>query len=103
MNNGKEIKFRGPGDIKRSVNEIAPEELADGMYEIIKQNLTVDILGLFRIMAEQCGAYRGGHAINEALSSALFDNLKDRVDFNGEQISIKQVLDEKDTHEVIFT
>lgn len=103
LNNGKEIKFRGPGDIKRSVNEIAPEELADGMYEIIKQNLTVDILGLFRIMAEQCGAYRGGHAINEALSSALFDNLKDRVDFNGEQISIKQVLDEKDTHEVIFT
>ena len=88
LNTQKDIQFRGPGDIERDIKQIAPEELAAGMYEILKQNVTVDKNGLYRSLAAQCGVVRVGKAINEAMDSAL-DVLKDRIIFDGEQISIK--------------
>lgn len=88
LDNGKEIQFRGPGDIERDMKQIAPEELAAGMYEILKQNVTADKSGLYRSLAAQCGVARVGKAINEALDSAL-DVLKDSIIVEGEQISIK--------------
>ena len=36
LDNGKEIRFRGPGDIERDIKQSAPEELAAGMFEILK-------------------------------------------------------------------
>ena len=88
LDNGKEIQFRGPGDIERDIKQIAPEELAAGMYEILKQNVTADKSGLYHSLAAQCGIARVGKAINEAMDSALYI-LQDRVVFDGEQISIK--------------
>lgn len=88
LNSKKEIQFRGPGDIERDIKQIAPEELAAGMFEILKQNVTVDKNGLYHSLAAQCGVSRIGKAINEAMDAAL-NTLNDRVVIEGEQISIK--------------
>ena len=88
LNNGKEIHFRGPGDVERDIKQIAPEELADGMLEILKQNMTADKEGLFRSLALQCGVNRVGKAIYETLDTAL-SFLKDKVIIDGEQVSLK--------------
>ncbi len=88
LDNKEEICFRAPGAIERDIKQIAPEELAAGMLEILKQNITVDKNGLYHSMALQCGATRVGKAINEAMDCAL-DILKDRIIIDGEQISLK--------------
>lgn len=90
LDDGKEIQFRGPGDIERDIKQIAPEELAAGMLEILRQNVTADRSGLYRSLAAQCGVARVGKAINEAMDSALHI-LEDRgaVLINGAQITLK--------------
>ena len=88
LDNGKAIRFREPGDIEREINQIAPEELADGMFEILKQNVSAEKSGLYRSLATLCGVTRLGKTIIEAMDSAL-DVLKDRVTVDGEQISLK--------------
>lgn len=88
LDNGKDIQFRGPGNIERDIKQIAPEELAAGMFEILKQNVTADRSGLYRSMAAQCGLTRVGKAVNEALDSAL-RILKDDIIIDGEQLSLK--------------
>ena len=88
LNDEKKIQFRGPGDIEREIKQIAPEELAAGMFEILKQNVTADKSGLYRSLAAQCGVARVGKAINEAMDAAL-NILNDRIVVDGEQISIK--------------
>ncbi len=89
LNNGKKIQFRGPGDIERDIKQIAPEELAAGMFEILKQNITADKSGLYRSLAAQCGVARVGKAINEAMDVAL-NVLADKVSISGEMISVRQ-------------
>ena len=84
----KEISFRIPGDVTREVKHIAPEELAAGMLEIIKQNVTVDKKGLYRSLALQCGVNRVGKAISEHFDVALhlLDNM---ITVEDEQICLK--------------
>ena len=88
LDNGKEVQFRGPGDIERDIKQIAPEELAAGMLEILKQNVTADKTGLYRSLAAQCRVARVGKAVNEAMDTALHI-LEDRIIVYGEQISLK--------------
>lgn len=88
LDNGKEVQFRGPGDIERDIKQIAPEELAAGMLGILKQNVTVDRSGLYRSLAAQCGVARVGKAINETLDAAL-SILESSIVIDGEQISLK--------------
>lgn len=88
LDNGKEVQFRGPGDVERDIKQIAPEELAAGMLEILKQNVTADRSGLYRSLAAQCGVARVGKAISETLDTAL-SILKDSIVIDGEQISLK--------------
>lgn len=91
LKNGKKIQFRGPGDIEREIKQIAPEELAAGLFEILKQNVTADKSGLYRSLAAQCGVTRVGKAINEAMDAALNVLLQNNsVAIDGEQISLKQ-------------
>ena len=91
LNNGKKIQFRGPGDIEREIKQIAPEELAAGLFEILKRNVTADKSGLYRSLAAQCGVTRVGKAINEAMDAALNVLLQNNsVAIDGEQISLKQ-------------
>lgn len=75
-------------NIERDIKQIAPEELAAGMFEILKQNVTADKSGLYRSLAAQCGVTRVGKAINEAMDAAL-NVLSDRIIIDGEQVSIK--------------
>lgn len=88
LNNGKEVQFRRHGDIERDIKQIAPEELAAGMFEILKQNVTADKNGLYRSLAAQCGVVRVGKTINEAMDSAL-QILNDCIIIDGDQISFK--------------
>lgn len=88
MDKGKEIQFRIPGDIKRDIKDIAPEELAAGMLEILKQNVSADKNGLYRSLAVLCGISRVGRAVNDAMDKAL-QSLKEFVVIEGEQVSLK--------------
>ena len=88
LDNGKEVQFRCPGDVERDIKQIAPEELAAGMFEILKQNVNADKSGLYRSLAAQCGVTRLGKATNEAMDAAL-DVLRGRVVIDGERISVK--------------
>ena len=89
LDDEKKIQFRKPGDIEREIKQIAPEELAAGMLEIIKQNVTVDRYGLYHSLAAQCGVSRLGKAINEAMDSALHI-LENSITIDGDQIRLKQ-------------
>ena len=90
LDNGKEIRFRGPGDIERDIKQIAPEELAAGMFEILKQNVTADRNGLYRSLTTQCGVARVGKAINEAMDAALNVLVRDKsVVIDGDRISLE--------------
>ena len=82
------IRFRGPGDIVRDIKQISPEELAAGMLEILKQNVTAEKSGLYHTLAAQCGISRVGKTVNEMMESAL-RNLAGTVVVDGEQISLK--------------
>lgn len=88
LDKGKEIQFRIPGDIKRDIKDIAPEELAAGMLEILKQNISADKNGLYHSLAVLCGISRVGRAVNDAMDKAL-QSLKEFVVIEGEQVSLK--------------
>ena len=82
------IQFRKPGDLQREIKQIAPEELASGMMEILKQNVTVDRNSLYRLLAAQCGLSRVGKATNEYMDAALC-TLREVVVIDNDQISLK--------------
>lgn len=63
-------KMRIPGST-RDIKYIAPEELAGGMYELIKQNDTVTKDGLYKYMTNILGFSRTGDAIVEKYEQAL--------------------------------
>lgn len=88
LDSAKEFVFRGPGDINREIRQIAPEELAAGMLEILKQNVTADRTGLYRSLAAQCGITRLGRAVTGAMDAALH-LLRDRVEIDGEKVSAR--------------
>ncbi len=88
LDGAKEFVFRGPGDIEREIRQIAPEELAAGMLEILKQNVTADRTALYRSLAAQCGITRLGRAVNEAMDAA-FALLRDRIEIDGERVSVR--------------
>lgn len=89
---GKEIPMlRVPFDDAkelRDVKYIAPEELALGMREILKQNITVEKNGLFRLLVQQLGFTRIGDAMIDHLESAL-NLLKGEIEVNGDILSLK--------------
>lgn len=88
LNDTQEAQFRVPGDIVREIKQIAPEELAAGMIEILKQNITADKDGLYRSLALQCGVNRAGKAISEYFDVVL-RSLNDRVMIDGDSISMR--------------
>lgn len=84
----EEFHFRGPGDYTREIRYIAPEELADGMREILRQNITADKASLYHTLALCCGVTRAGKAITDHFDNAL-DFLLDEVSMDGDVISLK--------------
>lgn len=88
LENAKKVCFRKIGDLKRDVKQIAPEELAAGMLEIIKQNVSVDKKGLYQMLAAQCGTVRVGKVVSEAMDDALMLLTEQVVEEEG-RISLK--------------
>lgn len=90
LKDGKEIRFRTPGEFPRELREIAPEELAAGMLELIQQNVTIDKASLFRSLAALCGVTRVGKTVNETLADAFrLLEQEDRILVSDDQISLK--------------
>lgn len=86
----KEIPFRTPGDLTREIREIAPEELAAGMLELIRQNVTINKASLFRSLAALYGVTRVGKTVSETLSDAFrLLEQEDRILVSEDQISLK--------------
>ena len=91
---GKDVQFRrqdGVGnDVKRNIDDIAPEELAAGMLEVLKRNVSIDKCELYRYLANLCGVTRVTGSVNKAMDTAV-DVLvrQERAIVDGERISIK--------------
>ena len=73
----------------REIKYVPLEELALGIKEILKQNVSVEKDGLFRLICKQLGFSRMGDAIEERLESALA-LIKNDLSFDGTTISLKQ-------------
>lgn len=90
---GKEIPMlRVPHEnatVVREVKYISLEELSLGMKEILKQNITVEKSGLFRLLVQQLGFSRMGDAILDRLEDAL-RLISKEIDVNGDVLSLKQ-------------
>jgi hypothetical protein len=86
----KEIKFRvpAPNGIVRDIKYISPEELSVGMYEIVKQNISIDKDSLFLAVVKLLGFNKVGKAIHDRLEEAL-RILRTVVDIDGNIISTK--------------
>lgn len=89
---GKEIPMlRVPDEnavFVRDIKYISLEELAIGMKEILKQNISVEKDGLFRLLVQQLGFSRMGDAILDRLESALLLISKE-IEVNGDILSLK--------------
>ena len=88
MNARKRKNFRKPGDLKREIRQIAPEELADGMLEILKHNISAEKDSLFRTLALQCGVSRVTAPMSIWFEKALAC-LDGKVDITDGQITIR--------------
>lgn len=89
---GREIPMlRVPRDSKnlREIKYIALEELANGLKELLKQNVTAEKAGLFKLLAEQLGFARMGDSILVRLESAL-KLISNDIETNGEVLSLKE-------------
>ena len=87
---GKEIPMlRMPADgmPPREIKYIAIEELAKGLKELLKQNVTAEKMGLFKLLASQLGFSRMGDSILARLESAL-GLLSNEIESNGEMLSL---------------
>ena len=88
LSDAQNTRFRVPGDMTREIKHIAPEELADGMLQILRQNLSAEKAGLYRALAAQCGFARVGKAISDYFDEVL-KLLNHYVTVDGETISMK--------------
>ncbi len=88
---GKEIPMlRVPanGATPREIKYIDIQELALGLKELLKQNVTAEKMGLFKLLAQQLGFSRMGDAILSQMENALKLISKD-IETNGEMLSLK--------------
>ena len=83
----KSYVLRVPGD-KRDIKYIAPEELAAGLYIILKQNYTAEKDGLYKTIVNQLGFSRMGDAIYAKLDEAL--KMVPGVSIEGDIVTLKQ-------------
>ncbi len=98
LDDGRDIRFRRQDtverDTRRDISDIAPEELADGMFELLKRSISCDKEGLYRDVANLCGVTRLTDSVNKAVNRAMgaaVDVLvrQGRAVVDGDRISIK--------------
>ncbi len=87
----EQVHFRASGDISREIKYISTDELAEGMYAILKQNESADKNGLYHFLAQQCGVSRVGNAIYESMDKALACLQEQaRVTVEGDMVTIRK-------------
>ena len=90
---GKEIPMlRVPAEnagTPRDVKYIAIEELALGLKELLKQNVSAEKMGLFRLLVQHLGFSRMGDAILSRLERAL-KLISSDIEISGDMLSLKQ-------------
>lgn len=82
------LRVPGPEDSPREIKYISEKELALGIKEILRQNVSADKMGLFRSVAKQLGFSRMGDAILARFESAL-TLLEDEVVVDGDILRFK--------------
>lgn len=70
------------------INYICPEELGSRMFEIIRQNVSLEKDALFRYLANLLGTKRVTDKISLSKNKAL-DTIHKSIDINGDIISYK--------------
>ncbi|MDE5755838.1 MAG: type III restriction endonuclease subunit R, partial [Clostridia bacterium] len=85
----KPVNLRAPEEdgFVREIKYIAPEELARGMYQVICKNITVDRMGLYRMLAKVLGFSKLGDAMVRRFDEALA-LIKDNIDIEQDELSI---------------
>lgn len=81
------LRIPSSGMTPREIKYIAVEELAKGMKEILRQNVTAEKTGLFKLLANQLGFSHMGDSIASRLERAL-KMLSKEIRINGETISL---------------
>ena len=71
LNGKSDYVLRIPGEYKRDIKYIALEELAAGIYAIVKQNVTANKEGVFTTITNQLGFTRRGDSIRTRLNQSL--------------------------------
>ena len=79
--------LRVPGD-KRDIKYIAPEELAAGLYTLLKQNYSAEKEGLYRTIVNQLGFTRMTETTIDKLDEAL--GLIKNVVIEGDVVSLRE-------------
>ena len=82
------LRVPSAGDEPRDIKYIELRELASGLKEILKQNVSAEKQGLYRLLTQNLGFSRIGDAILERMDSALKLIYND-IEINGEMISLK--------------
>ena len=82
------LRVPANGVTPREIKYIDVQELALGLKEILRQNITAEKMGLFKLMVQQLGFSRMGDAILARMERALKLISKD-IETNGEIISLK--------------
>ncbi len=73
----------------REIKYIDLGELALGLKELLKLNISAEKQGLFKLITQYLGFNRMGEAITERLESAL-ELIADETETNGDMLSLKQ-------------
>lgn len=85
----QEYALRVPGDFKRDIKYIAPEELVAGIYTIVKENVTASKDGVYLTIVNLLGFSRCGESIRSRLDDALvlLDNV---IKVDRDMLSLKK-------------
>ena len=83
------LRVPGSNDTPREIKFISEQELALGIKEILRQNVSADKMGLFRSVAKHLGFNRVGDAILARFESSLA-LLEDEVEIDGEIVRLER-------------
>ena len=76
-------------DLSRISHDEAVEELAEGIKAILKENISAEKIGLFRLIVQQLGFSRMGDAILSRMEEAL-KSLSHLIEDDGTMLSLRQ-------------
>lgn len=88
--NDYQLRVPNDGNEKRDINYISSEELGSGMIEIIKQNVSIEKVSLYRYLAKLLGFNRVTDKIECKMDDAL-KMLGNSIEINDNNISMRNI------------